>query len=85
MRLLPFLVFLLLATVSSSWAAENQVPDAEAEEENSSAAQENSDQEVGESEDLILDEEELEDEGPRRFIPTEQISQDLGVSFPVDI
>jgi len=26
-----------------------------------------------------------EDEGGSRFIPTEQISQDLGVSFPVDI
>ena len=27
----------------------------------------------------------LEEESPSRFIPTEQISQDLGVSFPVDI
>ena len=26
-----------------------------------------------------------EQESSRRFIPTEQISQDLGVSFPVDI
>ncbi|MBT8147224.1 MAG: hypothetical protein KJN90_10240 [Gammaproteobacteria bacterium] len=26
-----------------------------------------------------------EDERPSRFIPTEQISQDLGVSFPADI
>jgi hypothetical protein len=26
-----------------------------------------------------------EDEGRARFIPTEEISQDLGVSFPVDI
>lgn len=25
------------------------------------------------------------DDSPARFIPTEQISQDLGVSFPVDI
>ena len=26
-----------------------------------------------------------DEESPTRFIPTEQISQDLGVSFPVDI
>lgn len=26
-----------------------------------------------------------EEESPSRFIPTEQISQDLGVSFPADI
>ncbi len=26
-----------------------------------------------------------EEEAPGRFIPSEQISQDLGVSFPVDI
>lgn len=26
-----------------------------------------------------------EEESPGRFIPSEQISQDLGVSFPVDI
>lgn len=26
-----------------------------------------------------------EDDRPSRFIPTEQISQDLGVSFPADI
>ena len=39
-------------------------------------------------EDLILaeaEQEEAEEESPGRFIPTEEISQDLGVSFPVDI
>lgn len=37
-------------------------------------------------EDLILAESEAdEEESPGRFIPTEEISQDLGVSFPVDI
>jgi hypothetical protein len=44
--------------------------------------------------DVVLDEnsgadaesgEEDEEESPDRFIPTEEISQDLGVSFPVDI
>jgi len=33
----------------------------------------------------ILDTNEDEDEPSVRFIPTEQISQDFGVSFPVDI
>jgi len=37
-------------------------------------------------EDFIFDESEAdEEESPDRFIPTEEISQDLGVSFPVDI
>lgn len=40
---------------------------------------------VDESEELILAETEEEEESPDRFIPTEEISQDLGVSFPVDI
>jgi hypothetical protein len=33
----------------------------------------------------ILDTNEDEEESSGRFIPTEEISQDLGVSFPVDI
>ncbi len=33
----------------------------------------------------IEEEIEVEEQTSRRFIPTEQISQDLGVSFPVDI
>ena len=33
----------------------------------------------------ILDANEEEEESSVRFIPTEEISQDLGVSFPVDI
>ncbi|PCH62630.1 MAG: hypothetical protein COC19_02460 [SAR86 cluster bacterium] len=32
-----------------------------------------------------ITEEEEEEESNSRFIPTEQISRDLGVSFPVDI
>ena len=31
------------------------------------------------------DAQDAEDDRPSRFIPTEQISQDLGVSFPADI
>jgi hypothetical protein len=33
----------------------------------------------------ILDTNEDEESSSGRFIPTEEISQDLGVSFPVDI
>lgn len=45
---------------------------------------------AGAGNELILadiDEEETQDDAQsnRRFIPTEEISQDLGVSFPVDI
>ena len=32
-----------------------------------------------------VDEPENAEQGLRRFIPTEEISQDLGVSFPIDI
>jgi hypothetical protein len=38
-----------------------------------------------EEEDIVLADIEAEEQTSRRFIPTEQISQDLGVSFPVDI
>ena len=37
------------------------------------------------NEELILDASDEEEQSPERFIPTEEISQDLGVSFPVDI
>ena len=44
---------------------------------------------VSEDEDLVLADiektSEVEEESSSRFIPTEQISQDLGVSFPIDI
>lgn len=40
---------------------------------------------VEQTEEFILDETDGLEESPDRFIPTEEISQDLGVSFPVDI
>ena len=45
----------------------------------------NSQAAVDDSEELILADTDEEEESPDRFIPTEEISQDLGVSFPVDI
>ncbi|MFL2839906.1 MAG: hypothetical protein ACJZ83_13770 [Pseudohongiellaceae bacterium] len=87
---LPALLFTLLAA-GWAWAAENQV---EQSEENSEATEEAVLAEtVDDAAPPISDEpaigepgEALEDEeSPGRFVPTEQISQDLGVSFPVDI
>ncbi len=88
------ITFFLLA-VSVVWAAENQpqenasanaedaiVLDTELTPEELAAA-ENDELVLGETE---TDEQEAEENrGSSRFIPSEQISQDLGVSFPVDI
>lgn len=71
------LVFGLLA---SAQAAENPPP---ANEEEASAETEELESQAP-AEDTQNPTEE-EEESPGRFIPTEEISQDLGVSFPVDI
>ncbi|NQV69247.1 MAG: hypothetical protein HQ498_04395 [Pseudohongiella sp.] len=71
------------------WSAENPPPvqkadDAAAEEINEQTESE----QVSEQELILTDIEksnEVEEESASRFIPTEQISQDLGVSFPIDI
>ncbi len=57
---------------------EEQVLDADLTPEELAAAENN---------ELVLEnaEGDEEEESNSRFIPTEQISQDLGVSFPVDI
>tara|TARA_R110002073_G_scaffold74173_8_gene181586 strand:- start:603 stop:815 length:213 start_codon:yes stop_codon:yes gene_type:complete len=53
------------------------------------ASPETSQSELGDGDDLIAAEidvtNEDEEESSVRFIPTEEISQDLGVSFPIDI
>jgi hypothetical protein len=73
-----YLILILLSLFALSLTA--QEPPAGQNEPEESAT------EAAESE-LILDgvETEDEEESPERFIPTEEISQDLGVSFPVDI
>jgi hypothetical protein len=87
---LPALLFTLLAA-GWVWAAENQV---EQTEVNSEATEETVVAEtvddaaapISDAPNLGEPAEALEDEeSPGRFVPTEQISQDLGVSFPVDI
>lgn len=80
---------LLLLVASLAWSADNPAPqdsDQEvAQQPDNVAGQDNS-----ADADLILDEESAapadeDEDSPGRFIPTEEISQDLGVSFPVDI
>lgn len=48
-------------------------------QEDSAATRNELDEEPNQADDLE------EEDSPSRFIPTEQISQDLGVSFPADI
>lgn len=89
-----FMVYLLLFP-QVMWAAENAIEQPTEDQVNEEATldTELTSEEItaNESDDLGSgngeDEEESEEEGQSngRFIPTEQISQDLGVSFPVDI
>jgi hypothetical protein len=75
-------------------AAENKLPtQEESQESDSSVLQEEAQIEIGSNQEvdgnsgLVAAEkaEDDKDEPADRFIPTEEISQDLGVSFPVDI
>ena len=85
-----FLLFSLLCTLSA-WAQDQATEEAEIESQNEQQALDTnlSSEELAaaENDELILgDEAEEQEEGSNsRFIPTEEISQDLGVSFPVDI
>lgn len=87
MRLVPVLV--LLAFSSLLTAAEN-TPAPQAEEEELQVAPIEVPPQAEDGTDLILadvdeDVDEEDADSNRRFIPTEEISQDLGVSFPIDI
>jgi len=75
------LTLLLLFVLASTVLAQDVEPpvDATAEAGADGQAEQQDDNAGGE------DEEATEDEADARFIPTEEISQDLGVSFPVDI
>ena len=93
-----FMIYLLLFS-QVIWAAENapeQLTEEQVNEEAALDAELTSEEiTVNESDNLLSGncedgedaEEETGEEGQSngRFIPTEQISQDLGVSFPVDI
>ena len=85
MRLIPVLA--LLAVSSLLTAAEN-TPVPQVEEEILQAAPVEEPPVADDGTDFILadvDEEDEDADSNRRFIPTEEISQDLGVSFPIDI
>ena len=85
-----FLLFSLFCTLSV-WAQDQATEEAEIESQNEQQALDTnlSSEELAaaENDELIRgDEAEEQEEGSNsRFIPTEEISQDLGVSFPVDI
>ena len=85
-----FLLFSLFFA-SSVWGQDQAPEEAETESQNEQQALDTnlSSEELAaaENDELILgDEAEEQEEGSNsRFIPTEEISQDLGVSFPVDI
>ena len=85
-----FLLFSLFFA-SSVWGQDQAPEEAETESQNEQQALDTdlSSEELAaaENDELILgDEAEEQEEGVNsRFIPTEEISQDLGVSFPVDI
>lgn len=81
--------FVLLSFCQLTIAAENDPPDQETDQQEAVQAGSDSSQEIQEGDsDLIAAENSdtnEEEESSVRFIPTEEISQDLGVSFPVDI
>ena len=85
-----FLLFSLFFALSV-WGQDQAPEEAETESQNEQQALDTdlSSEELAaaENDELILgDEAEEQEEGANsRFIPTEEISQDLGVSFPVDI
>ena len=85
-----FLLFSLFFA-SSVWGQDQAPEEAETESQNEqqalATALSSEALAAAENDELILgDEAEEQEEGANsRFIPTEEISQDLGVSFPVDI
>lgn len=93
-KLTLLLIFLINAIffLRLAIAAENDpqqpslITEAAEGEQESTDDEDQSSEEASGGEDLILAEVENESgQSRRRFIPTEEISQDLGVSFPADI
>ena len=85
MKLRQVAAAIMLFYAVASFAAESQLEQAE---ENSDALVSDEIESAGASDSATaaeMTEPSDEEESPGRFVPTEQISQDLGVSFPVDI
>lgn len=70
-------------------AAENDAPDQDGDQQQAEQAAPSTPEAQDNDNELIAAEatgvDGVEEESSTRFIPTEEISQDLGVSFPVDI
>jgi hypothetical protein len=80
------LFFVLILSCQFSAAAESQLPtqdpDQQANPEASQVLIEEADELIAAE---ITETNDVEEESSVRFVPTEEISQDLGVSFPIDI
>ncbi len=82
-RLLKYLLFAaLLGGIPGAGAIQDQ--DQQQDDQSAAQEQEQAEQEQTEAQEEST-EETGENEGFERFIPTEQVSRDLGVSFPADI
>ncbi|PCJ25459.1 MAG: hypothetical protein COA96_07440 [SAR86 cluster bacterium] len=87
-KLLAALALLALCFHSIAWSAENTLPTEDVNVEQTEDGVNPPSEEDETIEDEVTEDEDIDNEDenePDRFIPTEQISQDLGVSFPVDI
>lgn len=92
MRKLQWSLFSVLFFSQFALTVENKLPPQEGDHESGSLILQeesqieiDSNQEVGNKSNPTVAEEGGKGESADRFIPTEEISQDLGVSFPVDI
>lgn len=81
------LKLLLIAFLLGGGALQAQVQDQDQQQDEQEAAQGQEEQAEAQQEESTGEsgEETEEDDGFERFIPTEQVSRDLGVSFPADI
>ena len=85
MKLRPIAAAIMLVYAVVSFAAESSLEQSE-ENSDSLVSDEIESAEASDSATAAeMTEPSDEEESPGRFVPTEQISQDLGVSFPVDI
>lgn len=88
MMILRVLMLLPLLLISPAFAQQQPADEENVAQEN--AEQQEAEQATAETDAVMPDLdnqpiERVEGQAPGRFIPSEQISQDLGVSFPTDI
>lgn len=83
------LVLLLISFCQFTMAAENELLPQDAETDEAQIEAGSNENTPDDGSDLIIadiaETNDAEEEASVRFIPTEEISQDLGVSFPIDI